>query len=68
MNNLTFILKLGAELLTLGAQAITAARGDDRKALELIRDRTEEIAELERSNDIRARNAILGNIPNPEDS
>lgn len=58
--NIGFALRLGAALFEMGAQAIEAARGDERKTLELIKDRTIDIAALERLNDREAANRILG--------
>lgn len=60
MQNIEFYLRLGASLLGMGAQAIAAAKGDPVRALELIKDRTDEIAQLERSNDKKAKDRILG--------
>lgn len=60
MQNLGFILQLFSELARMGAQAVSAARGDERKALDLIRDRTNEIAALEADNDRLAEERILG--------
>lgn len=58
--NIEFALRLGAALFEMGAQAFAAAKGDERAALKLIKDRTQDIAALERDNDKRARELVLG--------